>query len=357
MIHLKKTAAAWLILLVFFMGSCKSILPDAFTGASLPFDPNGNSLYHQTEETAMEPGTLEVFGEVAEQGKVNLKKFYKREVVMREANLLENGEYEFVGAYRYIGYSLFDLLHPFNHQKKNVEEFRPAIDLYVVIENDKGESVTLSWGEIYFTANPHQILIATESAPIKPYRVDVDYPVEKEWKLVVATDLYASRQLFNPVKITVKSFDKKNYVINRDLNPLYSSEMVISLGDTLTFPVNDYTAEMNDLEHRTIFYGMGMGHHPNPVFSGTSLTHAFSKHIDPLNHHLFRHGLVCFAGIDGYRTVFSYSELFNRLDQNPAMLIVTEEGSDGGRYRIFHPLDFYADRSVKSLAEMYIFTE
>ncbi len=354
---LRKNVVLLFSLLMLLLSSCKNLLPDALTGASLAFDPDGNSLFHQTEETAMEPGILEVIGEVAEEGKVNLRNFYKREVVMREAKLLPGGEYEFVGAYRYIGYSLFDLLHPFNHEKKNREEFRPAIDLYVVVENDKGESVSISWGEIFFTANPHQILIATESAPMKPYRVDVEYPVEKQWKLVVATDLYASRQLINPVKITVKSFDKKIFPIDRDLDPLFSTELVISLADTLTFAENEYNADMNNLEYQTIFYGMGMGHHPNPVFKGTSLSAVFSKHFDPLNHHWFRNGLVCFAGIDGYRTVFSYSELFNRLDQNPAMLIVTEEGSDGGRYRIFHPLDFYADRSVKSLAEMYIFTE
>jgi hypothetical protein len=357
---MRKINMVFVLVLVFIvsgLSSCKSILPDALTGASLPFDPDGNSLYHMTDETTMAPGTLEVAGEVVEPGKVNLKKFYKREVVLREARLLSGGEYEFVGAYRYIGYSLFDLLHPFNHQKKNKEEFRPAIDLYVIIENDKGETVSLSWGEIFFTANPHQILIATESAPIKPYRVDVDYPVEKQWKLVVGTDLFASRQLINPVKITVKSFEKKNYLINRDFDPLYSPEMLISLADTLTFAVNEYTVELNDLEYRTIFYGMGMGHHPNPVFKGRSLNDVVSKHFDLLDHELFRNGLVCFAGIDGYRAIYSFSELFNRVDQTSPMLVVTEGGRDGGRYRIFHPIDFYADRSVKSLAEMYIFTE
>lgn len=336
---------------------CKGILPDGITGASLPFNPNGNSLFHQTDLTAMPSGLLEVAGEVSNPGMVNLKKFYKREVFIREANLAPDGLAVFTGAYRYKGYSLFDLLHPFNHQKKNSDVFRPAIDLYVIVENDKGESVTLSWGEIFFTSTPHQILIATEAAPVKPYRKEVEYPVDSQWKLVVGSDLFATRQLINPVKITVKSFDRKNYTINRDLSPMYSHELIISLKDSLIFKVNEYTHEMNNLTYRSVFYGIGMGHHPNHVFKGRSLNDVASKHFDLLNPILFRNGLVCFAGIDGYRAIFSFSELFNRVDQTASMLVVTEDGLDGGRYRIFHPIDFYADRSVKSLAEMYIFTE
>ncbi len=336
---------------------CKGILPDVLTGASLPFNPNGNSLFHQTDLTAMPSGTLEVAGEVAKPGIVNLKNFYKREVFIREAKLTPDRLPEFIGAYRYKGYSLFDLLHPFNHQKKNSGEFRPAIDLYVIVENDKGESVTISWGEIFFTSNPHQILIATEAAPVKPYKKEVEYPVDSQWKLVVGSDLFATRQLINPVKITVKSFDRKNYAVNRDLSPMYSHELRISLMDSLIFNVNEYTHEMNNLTYRSIFYGIGMGHHPNHVFNGISLINVFSKHINHLDPDLLRNGLVCFAGIDGYRAIFSFSELFNRVDQAASMLVVTEDGLDGGRYRIFHPIDFYADRSVKSLAEIYIFTE
>lgn len=340
-----------------FFAGCKGFFFDGITGASLPFDPDGNSMYHQSDETAMQPNTLEVLGEVEETGVVDLTQFYKREVVLREAKLLDNGEYEFAGAYRYIGYSLFDLLHPFNHQKKNKEEFPPAIDLYVVVENDRGETVSLSWGEIFYTINPHQILVATESAPLEPHKVEVEYPVEKQWKLVIASDLYSNRQLINPVKITVKSFDKKGYAIDRDLEPLYSPELVISLADTFFIRLNELSAADRELEYHTIFYGMGMGHHPNPVWHGVSLHKVLSKHLGSYPVSWYRNGLVCFAGLDGYRTIYSFSELFNRADFSVPMLQITDELEDGGRYRIFNPTDFYADRSVKSLAEMYIFTE
>ena len=354
----KKNFSLLIVTAIFlFQAGCKNFSFDGITGASLPFDPDGNSMYHQSDETAMQPNTLEVLGEVEESGVVDLTQFYKREVVLRGAKLLDNGECEFAGAYRYIGYSHLDLLHTFNHQKKNKEEFPPAIDLYVVVENDKGEAVSLSWGEIFYTLNPHQILISTVSAPVKPYKVEVEYPVEKQWKLVIASDLYSNRQLVNPVKITVKSFDKKDYVIDREIDPLFAPEMVISFADTLTIPVNDLLAADRNLEYKTIFYGMGMGHHPNPGFKGISLEKVMDRYVEDYPTSWLRNGLVCFAGMDGYRTVYSFSELFYRADFSATMLQITEEMEDGGRYRIFSPGDFYADRSVKSLAEMYIFTE
>ncbi len=207
------------------LGSC-NLIPDtwadAITGASKAMALDGNSLYHQTDEISLESGELEVAGEVKSPGKVNLNNHYKREVFIKEALYYRDTGTEFIGSYRYRGYSLFDLLHPFSQEKKNAEEFRPAIDLYVVIENDLGETVAFSWSEIFHTINPHQVLIATEVAPIVPYRKEVGYPVGDKWKVVSAGDLFAWRTLENPVRITVRSFDKKSYPIDRDLEPMHS---------------------------------------------------------------------------------------------------------------------------------------
>ena len=67
-----------------------------------------------------------------------------RSVIVKETSLNPDGTNNFVGAYRYDGYSLFDILNTVKLQKKNAEEFPPIIDLYVEISNDKGEKVILS---------------------------------------------------------------------------------------------------------------------------------------------------------------------------------------------------------------------
>ena len=65
-------------------------------------------------------------------------------------------------------------------------------------------------------------------------------------------------------------------------------------------------------------------------------------------------GMICIAGKDGYRSVLSYSELFNRNDQQEFMLIKTNEMEDGGLFRIFAASDFFSDRAIKAVSEIYL---
>ncbi len=288
-------------------------------------------------------------------GRVNLNDFYKREVFVKESTHDPEKGISFIGSYRYKGYSLFDLLHPFNQDKKNSEEFRPVIDLYVEIANDKGETGVFSWSEIFHTSVPHQILIATEVAPILPYRQDVEYPTGTHWRVVSAGDLFAFRTLKNPATITIRSFDKKNYVINRDIEPLYSPTIDVVMNDSLLttiFPEDNYP---NALTYYSTFYGMGMGFHESDHFKGPRLLDLLPNAIDRTAKEWNKQGLVCFVGVDGYRVVYSYSELFNRADQLPPILAVPIDSKNGGHFRNFHPNDFYADRSVKALKELYFF--
>jgi hypothetical protein len=127
------------------LGSC-SLIPDswagAITGASKAMALDGNSLYHQTDEISLEPGELEVAGGVKSPGRVNLNNHYKKEVFIKEARYYRDTGTEFIGSYRYRGYSLFDLLHPLNQEKKNAEEFHPS-DFYA-------DRSVKSVAEIYF---------------------------------------------------------------------------------------------------------------------------------------------------------------------------------------------------------------
>jgi hypothetical protein len=340
------------------LGSCELMpksLADAITGATKTMAADGNSLFHQTKEVSLKTGTLVVDGEVKTPGEINLDNHYKREVFIKESLYDAESGINFIGAYRYRGYSLFDLLHPFNHEKKNADVFRPAIDLYVVIENAGGESVSFSWSEIFHTNNPHQIIIATEAAPIVPYRKEVDYETGDTWKVVAANDLFAYRVLVDPVKITVHSFDKKEYVINRDLEPMYSQEVQVLYNDKQIATIPMIEDEGAYTRYYSSFYGMGMGYHAAKYFQGPLLSKLLEGSLDFFDPEMNRHGLVCFAGLDGYRAIYSYSELFNRTDQVTPILAVPENPMDGGFYRIFHPAEFYADRSVKSLAEIYFF--
>lgn len=344
------------LLLLHFAVACNlnnHRLIDAISGASKSLSGDGNSLYHQTDEQSLATGSLLVAGEVEEPGVADLEKLYKRELVMKESTYEEG--IRFIGAYRYRGYSLFDLLNSFRQKKKNADTFRPPIDLYIIIENDVGDQVVFSWSEIFHTTIPHQVMIATEMAPIVPYRKEVAYPVSDTWKVIAGNDLLAFRHLTNPVKIIVASFDQKNYPIQRDLKPLYSDQVTVVKGEVQLLQIETPYESNRLTTYESSFFGMGMGNHPADPFEGPQLRTLINEKVDLRDPMQIQKGLVCFAGLDGYRAVYSFSELFNRNDQMHPILDITPTPDEGGYYRIFHPADFFADRSVKSLQEIYFF--
>ena len=345
-------AICFLVMAIGFLSCSGPVGTDALTGASKNFASGGNSLFHRTEPVRMQQGTLMLAGEVTVAGPIDLKGLYERETVVREARHDSSGM-ALVGAYRYKGYSLLDLLNDNVLAKKNAELFRPAIDLYLIVENETGQRVVFSWSEIFHTARPHQIMIATAAAPVLPYKREVTYPVSPIWRIVAADDLNNERFLENPSKITVVSFDKKEYPINREIKPLFSSAIDVRLHDSIVAVLGPDQASQEHLHYETTFYGMGMGYHSVDGFSGPSVEVLLKPFTAHLHDELSGSGLVCFSGLDGYRTVFSYSELFNRADGIKAILAVNEE--EGGMFRLFHPADFFADRSVKALQEVYIF--
>jgi hypothetical protein len=65
-------------------------------------------------------------------------------------------------------------------------------------------------------------------------------------------------------------------------------------------------------------------------------------------------GMLCLAGIDGYRCALSYSEVFNRNDQQEFLLIKSKPEEEGGLYQVFAAGDFFSDRAVKSLSEIHL---
>lgn len=328
--------------------------PDATTGATTTHSDQGNSLFHKTAVEPLIQGQLYIDGEIENAGEFDLSHLYKREVMAKESILDDQQMTEFAGVFRYRGYSLFDILNHVKVNKKNVADFRPSIDLYIIIENAEGQKAAFSWSEIYYTNIPHQIIIATEYAPIKPHRKEVSYRIGKNWKIVAGNDLLSNRNILNPVRITVKSFDKKKYVVNRDLDPLFSGEVAIYT-ENQPGPVIPAIKDVPKQIQETNFFGMGMGFHGNKSFEGFDLQNLIEiKNFTPKNSWL-REGLVCVAGMDGYRAIFSYSELFNRTDQVQTILAVPEASDPSGYYRIFLPTDFYADRSVKAIKEIYFF--
>jgi len=311
-----------------------------------------NNFYDNVETYTLPVKDLTVEGEIANPGKVDFSNLPLHSVIVKETLLDSAGGDRFVGAYRYDGYSLFDILDKRILKKANTNEFRPIIDLYVEIENAKGEKVVFSWGELYYPNNLHKILIAYGVSRIVPSKTKELWPLPVESKIIAASDLVTERNISSPVKITVKSYSR-SFAVKQGMSPMYASGIdmfnaTAKVGRIESLPVN-----INNNTFNTIFYGRGKGIHSTTPFTGVLLKDLLLKYY-PVNRDNLKSGIICIAGIDGYRSVVTYSELFNRNDQQEFMLIKTQEKEDGGLFRVFAAADFFSDRAIKSVSEIHL---
>ena len=306
--------------------------------------------FYDNEPSIDLPGTkvIIVSGEVAENQTINLSGLPSRSLIAKETTL-EKGEIQFVGAYRYDGVSLFDILNEVKVVKKNVKEFKPIIDQYIVVYNAAGDSVVFSWGEIYYPVQLHQIIIANRVARIVPTKSKDKWHLPIAAKLIVGTDLITERNILDPVKIVIRSLHV-NYTVDRDIK-LYAPELTIEGVGKQSFAIKQLPAGLIEHQFQHVFYGRGMGIHGITLTKGVYLKDVFSENLKS-DRNLIRNGLFAIAGIDGYRCSVTWSELMNRNDNSEVILQDRGENADGGRFSCLFTADFFSDRAIKSISEV-----
>ena len=321
-----------------------------FFTQTLKSQQSTNDFYDDAETFSLKGTTIiQLGGEIGNPGDVDITKLPSCSLVIKEA-LAKGDSNKFVGAYRYDGYSLYDILNNVILKKKNESEFPPIIDLYVKVENDRGESVVISWGEIYYPVHRHEIIIATKVARIVPSKTNDLWPLPEETKLIVGHDLLTERNISNPVKITVYSASI-SYTVNRNLSPLFSEGIKIYNDDKFIEEMVKLPGNAREAEYETVFYGRGRGIHSTTPFDGVLLKDVLQPFYS-IDRENIRNGLLVVAGADGYRSVYTFSEIFNRNDQAEVLLIEDRNNQDGGVYRIFPAADFFSDRAVKAVSEI-----
>ena len=313
-----------------------------------------NDFYDNTPEKNL-PGALkiEIAGEVANPGMVDLGAFPRRSLIVREARL-EKGAIAFIGSYRYDGYSLFDILKEKIVAKKNQEEFRSVIDLLVAVENAQGEKIILSWGEIYYPSALHRILIADRVAPIIPSETKENWPLPGTMKLVCGNDLVSERNIGSPTRITVFSAPL-SFPGRKGQKPLYAPNFQVVRPGSQPAAFDPAALTGESRIYPAVFYGRGKGFHGIQYFNGRPLKDAL-KSFCTLDSATLQRGYLVAASIDGYRVAMSCSELFNRNDQCEFLLVDRGADADGGRFTIFPAPDFFSDRALKAVSAIHILT-
>lgn len=308
-----------------------------------------NDFYDDAPLQKLKMQTITVDGEIANPGIVSLQELPVREVIVKETGFDgKNGT--FTGAYLYEGYSVYDILNQVVLKKKNEAEFPPIIDLFVEIENDKGEKVVLSWGEIYYPIHRHEILIASGVRRIVPSKTKELWPLPADSKLVVASDLFTERNISNPVKITVRS-SKIQFKIDRNIPDMYASELKLLNGSNEVLSITEGKLPGQLVSYGNVYYGRGTGIHGTSPFTGVMLKDITAE-LYPLSAENIRTTLFLVSAPDGYRAVFTYSEIFNRNDQAEVLIVPMTGIPHKGAFMLYPAADYFSDRSIRSLNEV-----
>jgi hypothetical protein len=347
----------FLILLSAVMISCQentSIKNSALTSLSQQIIDSTdltNNFYDNAETFSLPLSNLLIEGEISNPGIVDFNNLTKRSIIVKETILEETGGNKFTGAFRYDGYSLMDILNNIKITKTNDKEFPQVIDLYVEIENAKGDKVLFSWGELYYPNNLHKIILATNVSRIVPSKTKDLWILPNASKIVSGNDLITERNISEPTKITVRSYPKSFKTV-KGLSPLFSTGFSLYKDNKELSKISAISSDLNLNTYNTIFYGRGKGIHSTEPFKGVFLKSMIGNYY-PLTRENIMTGIFCFVAKDGYRMTVSYSELFNRNDQQEFLLIKTSPDEDGGLFRIFPGCDFFSDRAIKSLTSIY----
>jgi hypothetical protein len=319
--------------------------------ASFDSTDRTNDFYDDAETVPLSgPMQIAIEGEIEKSMNIDLTTLKKHSVIVKET-ILKSESDSFVGAYRYDGYSLYDILNEVVLKKANEKEYRPIIDLFVEIEGKSGEKVVLSWGEIYYPIHRHEILIATDVMRIVPSKTKEMWTLPEKTRLIVASDLITARNISEPVKITIKSYPLSEVKVQKDLKPLFSPEMKITNEGAALEVIKDLPKDLIVQNYPAIFYGRGRGIHSTQPFQGVMMKDVLIKHF-PVTNERLKTGMFVAIALDGYRSVYTYSELMNRNDQSELLLVAHPELKEDAIFRIYPAMDFFSDRAVKALTEV-----
>lgn len=294
-----------------------------------------------------------VSGEILNPGQAYIDELQLRTVVVKEYFPAKASSVpEFRGAFQYTGYSLSDIVKDYVVSKYNKSEFGLNTDVFVVVENDKGDRAVFSWGELFFAQDNHDIILATHVQPIFPTASDDKWPLPEKIRLVASNDYISVRNIDRPSKITIRSFPE-SFPGSRGIRPLYSPVVEIKGPDDKINIIEDIeTGKDVVLSHDLVFFGLHKGLKGPRNYTGVPLSDVLKRKFTFSSDDLAR-GMIAIGAKDAYRVVFTLSEILNRTDM-AEVLLLDEPDSEDGRFIVHPGADFFADRHLKGAKLAYV---
>ena len=293
---------------------------------------------------------IRIEGEVENPAVVDLATMPVRSVPVKEVGMDEAGKQQFKGAFFYTGYSLYDILKAVKVKKANEKDFKPSTDLYLIVENDRNQRAVISWGEIFYASAHFQTFISKGVEAINPSKVKARWSLPTDSRLICANDINNVRFIPNPTRIIVRSCSGS--FATEKPNDVYAPEIKVLMG-TQSRNVSEIATSIEQRKYSSVGYGHGMGYKGVQSVNGFVLKDVLNGIIQ-LNPDDFRTSVAVISAKDGYRAVFSVSEIFNRNDNQDFLLVDQKDSKKDGRFSLFASPDFFVDRNVKAVEKIEI---
>ena len=288
----------------------------------------------------------------------DLKGFDTNMVQLNE--VMDDGSYR--GVFFYRGVPLRTLLEAAFVQKDSAVFSKP-VDLAILARDSKGREVALSWGEVFYR-NSDKTIVATSALPVKPHKDCRICHTPEEYKrrldqlnreiafpkLVVAGDAYADRSLENLTSLEV--LEVRPATSTKKMERLFSPHFTITgaVGKALTVKnIQSYVRTALRVKH----LGEGRGYHGIDYYGGVP----FKAILKGANLKRDLSTVLLISAPDGYRSLFSYGELFLAPEGDRVMVadrIDDQTIKKGGKFQIVCPDDLMSDRTVKAVQNVEI---
>ncbi len=297
----------------------------------------------------------------------------------------------YLGTFEQSGAGLKRVLEAAGVVKKTDDGFSRPLDVYLVAASRSGRRAVFSYGEVFNVADPGAVLLADRSRYLIPGHHDTESlarwdrgllgPAERErldlgacaachgagkapplaslrgLAVVPATDRRSERFLSDLAGLHVCRAGPLAGVTGKKGQATWVEEPTLVLPDGRSVAVTRKLLRglpVVSLEDAS--FGEGRGYGGEHARSGVGMAALLRKATGhPLD---VRRVLLLVTASDGYRSVYSGGELALSPLGEGLILADREDGKPlgprDGRYRLVPRLDFFADRSVRSVKELRV---
>lgn len=308
--------------------------------------------------TADDSPALTVGGSVGHPLNVGLEELAKFGCIeARVADLTTDKQFK--GVFNYRGVPLKTLLEVAAIRKEEGGFNRP-LDLAIVVKDKSGKTAVVSWGEVFYK-NPSHVFIAISATPVIPHHAkgcgechsaEIYQPALDQLnrkigfpKLVMTRDFYTDRCLEDVVSIEV--VDLKKPYERKQGQKLFSPAFTVANGKEKSVEIKGLSGYPR-IETIMKEVGDGRGFHGLYQFEGVSLRELLKKvDVKP-----DMDGAVIVSAVDGYRSLFSFGEIYLSPEGERIMIADASRGKplkENGQFLLAAPDDLAADRMVKAV--------